>query len=297
MDGKNATNCTVDIGCSYTLQIWTMSAVAAAVASPPAPPPAVSALPPPPPSPPAGLVPVQAASVFFLPGDETHSVSQTFFSTVTSFASVNSAVTSWRGSAVATAGGVSGYFIQGNFSFAFPLAAWAFLGYSAPVSLLGSNDGVSFTPISTTAVAGAPICASPPSSIPCSYLVNTLPPASQPFFSIYRVVTQSSNYDYAATLFTPASPTARSLSLGSLATTSDGAPSAASAMAQPASSPAGATAAPLVWVAFAAGGAVVIVGAAAAAVALRRRLARNAAKANKIPATFVATPAAECALV
>ena len=184
----------------------------------------------------------------------------------------------------------------GNFSSPFPLAAWAFLGYSSPVYLFGSNDGASFTLVSTSAVAGAPICASPPSSMPCSYLVNSLPPASQPSFSIYRVVTPSNNYDYAATLFTPASPTTRSLSLGSLASTSDGAPSAASAQKQSAPSPAGATGAPLLWVALAAGAAIVV-GAAAAAVALRRRRARYAAKANKIPATFVAIPAAGRALV
>ena len=112
VDGKNATNCTVDIGCSTSLQIWTLSAVAA-VASPPPPPPPVSALSPPPPSSPPAFEPVQAASVSFLPGDETHSVSQTFCSTLTSFASVKPGVTSWRGNTMVITAGVSGYFIQG----------------------------------------------------------------------------------------------------------------------------------------------------------------------------------------
>ena len=188
----------------------------------------------------------------------------------------------------------------GNFSFAFPLAAWAFLGYSAPVYLFGSNDGVAFTLISTTAVAGAPICASPPSSIPCSYLVNALPPASQPSFSVYRVVSPAFNYDYAATLFTPASPSTKSLALGSkLAfTSSDGVVGAGAAQAPAQPSRTGSAAGSLLWVASAAG----VVGAAAVAagslyVVARRRRARCAAKGEKIPATRVAIPAAEVAHV
>ena len=186
----------------------------------------------------------------------------------------------------------------GNFSFAFPLAAWAFLGYSSPFYLFGSNDGASFTLISTTAVAGAPICASPPSAMPCSYLVNALPPASQPSFSIYRVVSPANNYDYAATLFTPASPTTKSLALASLAlTSSDGVAGAGAALshAQPAPSPA-AVAARDAWISAAsAGGAAACVAASLLLRVSRRRRAAYAAKtaaAEKIPVTHVSV--AQC---
>ena len=114
VDGPVSPNCTAPLGCAYSLQVYTLSAAAAvAAASPPPPTSLLSPPPPPPPSPPAGLVPVQAARVVTTPGDETHSVAQTFFSTLTSFSSVSPAVNSWRGSTLATTAGVSGYFIQG----------------------------------------------------------------------------------------------------------------------------------------------------------------------------------------
>ena len=171
-------------------------------------------------------------------------------------------------------------FPQGNFSSAFPLAAWAFLGYSTPVYLFGSNDGATFTLISTTAVSGAPVCASPPSSIPCSYFVNALPPASQPSFSFYRVVSPAYDYDYAATLFTQPGPSARALSLdnGPLAA-ADGAAFQAPAPSSPSPSR---SLSSLVWIALATGGACAV---AAGVVAVRRarivRFSPLLAKATK----------------
>ena len=180
---------------------------------------------------------------------------------------------------------------QGNFSSPFPLAVWALLGYSAPVYLFGSNDSAAFTSIPTTAVGGAPICASPPSSMPCSYQVNSLPPASQPPFSYYRVVSPVNNYDYAVTLFAVATPSLKSLLLSSslaLTSTDDGVGArAAPASSQPAPAPA-AVAARAVWIsAVAAGVAAACVAALLLARVVRRRRAAYAAKSMKIPVSLV----------
>ena len=120
--------------------------------------------------------------------------------------------------------------------------------------------------------------------MPCSYLVNSLPPASRPSFSVYRVVSPSNNYDYGVTLFALPSPSLRGMALGiSGAGVLD-------AGAPPAPEPPGSVSpgrTRRMWIALlAVGGAGVSV--AAAALARRARILRAAhalKKGEKIPAT------------
>ena len=126
--------------------------------------------------------------------------------------------------------------------------------------------------------------------MPCSYLVNSLPPASRPSFSFYRVVSPAPNYDYAVTLFTPASPSLRGLALGGAGAGAAGAPPSPDQAALPSPAQAASPRSSLVvWVVVAACGSCLT--AAGVAVVRRARVARAAhanKKFDKIPATLVA---------
>ena len=176
---------------------------------PPAPPPLPPILlpPPPPPSPPPlpPLVPVAAVSVDLITGgaepDEASNIGETFFNTQTDFS--KPFVADWRGHTLSVTNGVSGYWVEGRYGAPFAVAAWFVEGYSSPAFLMGSNDGVAFTTIS---MKTTPSAASASASQPCIYQTSTLPPASRPAFSIYRLVTPASNYNYAVTLLTQPLP-------------------------------------------------------------------------------------------
>ena len=141
------------------------------------------------------LVPVQAASVAAAAGDETFKIGNTFFNTVSNFTSTGFA--SWRGHTLSVTNGVTGYWIEGRFSVPFAVAAWLVIGYSTPSYLMGSNDGSTFTNISLVST-DHPACNA--TFVPCVYAVAPLP--SLPTFSVYRLVTPASEYDYVVTLFT-----------------------------------------------------------------------------------------------
>ena len=93
--------------------------------------------------------------------------------------------------------------IQGTYASAVRVSAWFFLGYFNSASIYGSNDGVTFTNLNFDVVnnpASSPLCNNLP--VQCGYAVSSIPFASQPLFTIYRVIPAISNYDSAITLFT-----------------------------------------------------------------------------------------------
>lgn len=142
----------------------------------------------------AQLVPIQATSVVFPNNDLASNVAATFFNTITNFSLLNMGNNNWRGVVYGTTLTTAGYWIEGHYSNPFVLDAYTVVGYSTPFTLFGSNDGMHFSFINSVFNHNG-LCAT--TWIPCVSFATT---DSIPY-SIYRLVTPSSNYNYAVTLF------------------------------------------------------------------------------------------------
>ena len=111
----------------------------------------------------------------------------------------------WKGSGAvdATSGGVSGYWVQGTFASPFAVASAFIVGWSTPVTLVGSPDGVAPFVVIPMRASSSAACSSTTS--PCTFYVNPQPVPARAAYSVYRVVTPASNYNSAVTLLTAVS--------------------------------------------------------------------------------------------
>ena len=184
---------------ALTMYSSTLSPPPSVLSPPPpvlSPPPALSS------PPPAMLGVIPATTVSVNTGSATTSLStlgQSFFGSLTNYSGATNYWNPINVSAGVT-GGVLGGWIQGTYAQPFRVTSWIWVGYSVPVYLMGSNDGVTFSNVSvlTTSSFGSnpPYCGSQGNAGPCGYVIVS----GAGVYSVYRAVAVTPTYNSGITL-------------------------------------------------------------------------------------------------